>query len=379
MQRFGVDIEAIREGSTSILVPSSSLSCPVPPREPAFFNSKARLNRDFTVLACSAFLSKFSGPATFIDALAGVGARSLRIANEVPQVERVIANDANPKALTLALESAGTNKLKNFEVSENEACRFLSSVAGRENRGAMVDIDPFGSPAKFIDCAIRATMHGGMLSVTATDQQVLNGLFQNTCRRKYGGSSARVTYSNELAIRLVLGCIRSIAGRLDIEIQPLFVESDQHYYRVYVRVRVHRDLERNLGLVYHCRCGSRGVADSCAQQCPHCGIKVTTAGPLWLGRLFERKFVERMRAEADIHEVDSRCHEMLERCIIEAEMPPLYYTLNEVASLMSRSPRKLQAVVHRLEECGFVASPTSLEPSGFRTSAGIGEIMDALD
>ena len=108
-------------------------------------------------------------------------------------------------------------------------CRFVSNFSKKGERGSIVDIDPFGSPAAFFDCGIRATMHGGILSVAATDLQVLNGLFQSACKRKYGGIPVRAEYGNEMAIRLVLGCLRMVAARLGVEVEPMFVESDMHY------------------------------------------------------------------------------------------------------------------------------------------------------
>ena len=87
-------------------------------------------------------------------------------------------------------------------------------------------------------------MHGGLLTLTATDLQVLNGLFNNACKRRYGGIPIKTHYSNEIALRLVLGCVRSITARLDIEMNPLFVESDMHYYRVYLKILNRPENER---------------------------------------------------------------------------------------------------------------------------------------
>lgn len=378
MPQASSGVETHVEGATRILVPSASLVQAVPPSRPAFFNPRAKLNRDMSVIACSAHLKDFGGSRLFLDCLAGLGARGLRIACEVPAVARVVANDANPKALSMARESAGMNGLCNFETSENEACRFLAGFSEKGNRGAVVDIDPFGSPAGLIDCGIRATAHGGMLAVTATDLQVLNGLAQSACMRRYGGSTIRVTYSDELAIRLVLGCIRGVAGRLDMEIQPLFVHSDQHYYRTYVRVLNRRDTSENLGHIFDCRCGARGVAQRDVRTCASCASTVSLAGPLWIGGLFERDFVEAMLAEAGCRAVDSRCSGILEKCAAEAGMPPTYYTLDEIASKMRSSPPKLKRAIYRLERRGFRSSPTSFDPTGFRTDAGISDVTESL-
>lgn len=375
MQRSSDIIETV-EGSTKILVPKGSLNDKVPPKEPAFFNPKAKLNRDFSIIAYSAFAKNFDAPKIFLEGLSGLGARGLRVANEIKEIEKVVINDLNPKALDLALESSKLNKINNFEVSENEVCRFLSSYSKKGERGSVVDIDPFGSPAKYIDCAIRATMHGGILSITATDLQVLHGIFKDACKRRYGGIPIKTEYSNEIAIRLILGSIRTIAARFDIEIIPLFIESDMHYYRVYVRVLNRPDQEENLGYVFHCKeCGNRGISKIQEQDCQVCNSELMNAGPLWIGNLFEKKFVEQMIQEESNLVVDKACSKILQKSLFESEMPGTYYTLDEIASKMKSSPLKLEKAIEKLQENGFSASPTSLEPTGFRTNARIDKIM----
>jgi len=114
------DIIETIEGTTRILIPSGSISEKVPPKDPAFFNPKAKLNRDFSIIAYSTFLKNFDGPKIFLEGLSGVGARGLRVANEIPYIEQIIVNDLNPKALELSKKSATLNKLENFQISENE-------------------------------------------------------------------------------------------------------------------------------------------------------------------------------------------------------------------------------------------------------------------
>ena len=106
--------QEIIEGNTKLLVPKKSLTQKVPPIKPAFFNPKARTNRDFSIVAYAAFLKKFEGPKIFLEALSGVGARGLRVANEL-KIEKTIINDLNPTALKIAKESAILNNLKNID------------------------------------------------------------------------------------------------------------------------------------------------------------------------------------------------------------------------------------------------------------------------
>ena len=280
--------QEIIEGNTKLLVPKKSLTDKTPPMKPAFFNPKARTNRDFSIIAYAAFLKKFEGPKIFLESLSGVGARGLRVANEL-KIEKMKINDLNPTALELAKDSSILNNLSNIEFSEKEACVFLNEHSRKGNRGSVVDIDPFGSPAAYFDCGIRATMHGGILSTAATDLQVLNGLFQGACKRKYGGIPVRVEYGNEMAIRLILGSLRSVAARLGVKMIPMFVESEMHYYRTYVKILNRIDQEENLGFIIHCKnCGHRKTSLEQQHECELCKSKTSIAGPLWIGKIFDK-------------------------------------------------------------------------------------------
>ena len=374
MQASLNDLEII-EGHTKILVPSDSVNAKVPPREPAFFNPRAKMNRDFSVIAYSAFLEKFVGPKIFLDGLSGLGARGLRVANEVKNIEKVIVNDLNPSALRLSLVSAKLNNLLNYETSENETCRFLSSYSKKGSRATIVDIDPFGSPSKYIDCAIRATMHGGLFSATATDLQVLHGLANDACKRRYYGVPIKTEYGNEIAIRLILGCINMVAARFDVEIVPLFVENEMHYYRTYVKVLNKPIHDKKMGYILHCNfCGNRVVSEPQNTICGLCNSRLLVAGPLWIGPLFNREFVTSMLEQIPNCSVDKKCEKILQRCILEAEMSGTYFTLDEIASKMKCAPLSLKKAINKLQNSGFVASPTSLNFKGLRTNANINEL-----
>ena len=104
-------LEEIIEGKTKIVVPKRSLVDVTPPKEPAFFNPKAKTTRDFSIIVYESFLKKFAGPKIFLEGLSGLGARGVRVANEL-DIDKVIINDLNPNALLLAERSAKLNKVK---------------------------------------------------------------------------------------------------------------------------------------------------------------------------------------------------------------------------------------------------------------------------
>ncbi len=366
------------EGDTRLLVPKRSITDVAPPKRPAFFNPKAQVNRDLSIIAYAAFLDKFDGPKIFLDGLSGIGARGLRVANEL-KVDKTVINDLNPVALRMAEYSANLNGLKNIEFSEKEACEFFSSCSKKGRRGSIVDIDPFGSPAAFFDCGIRATIHGGILSTAATDLQVLNGLFDDACKRRYGGVPVRTKYGAEIAIRLILGSLRAVAARLGVEIVPMFVESYMHYYRTYVKVRNRPDQQENLGYILHCKnCGHRKITLEHQCRCELCESKASLAGPLWIGKIFDKEFVQDMLTQSSRLTVEKTCEKILCKSLAESEMPGTYFTIDEVASMTRSSPPKLEKAVSGLQGNGFTASVTAFDPTGFRTDANINEIASVF-
>ena len=85
-----------------------------------------------------------------------------------------------------------------------------------------------------------------------------------------------------------------------------------------------------------------------------------------------------MKDEIKELEVDKRCENILEKCMEEEALPPMYYTLDEIASKTKSAPLALDKAIKRLEDSGYNASRTSLNPTGFRTNAKIKQICDIL-
>lgn len=310
------------EGTTTLFVPKDSLQNKVPPRTPAFFNPAARLSRDISILIYNSFINLNSRrlkekPITLADAFSGVGARSIRVANEIPSIDKVILNDLNPIAIKAAEVSANINCVG------SKCLYYLKDVHSFLNGGdcikraryTIVDLDPFGSPSPYVDSLLRAVSDGGLVSVTATDTAVLYGKFPNVCFRKYYSRPINCTYSNELAVRILVSFIGLVAGRMDLSIEPVFAHSHRHYSRVYARVYVSSNeankLATNLGYITHCfNCGDRRAHPLTLQLPVSCDIckrnnsnnangsntnsgnkKLAIAGPLWIKQLFNKHLI----------------------------------------------------------------------------------------
>src|SRR2546425_12444862 len=152
-----ISLRRIVEGRTTLFVPSASLTRTEPPTTPFFFNPAASVNRDISIAITEAV---GGGGATFCDSLAGIGARGVRVANELSRRIDVTMVDFNPSALRVARRNARANSLKRCEFVRSEANTFLFSRFRRDSKFDFVDIDPFGTPVPYMQGAFAAAADG---------------------------------------------------------------------------------------------------------------------------------------------------------------------------------------------------------------------------
>ncbi|MEM2429930.1 MAG: tRNA (guanine(10)-N(2))-dimethyltransferase [Nitrososphaerales archaeon] len=366
----------IIEGKTTLFVPKSSLNEKVPPKLPAFFNPLGKLTRDISILIYSSIANNIPNGIIMADSLAGVGARGIRVAVEVPNVNMVYLNDLNPTAIRYARISAKYNNVqKKCRFSIKDACVFLIKHSAPNKKFHIIDIDPFGSPSPFLDCGLRALNDGGLISITATDTAVLCGVYPEVSFRKYYGRSLRTEYCHEIGIRLLYGSLAYCAIKLDCGIQPLFCHTSAHYTRIYAYIFQSKEwAERTaseLGYIAHCfKCGDRIVSNIPITHCKVCGAIKKLAGPLWIGKIYNYQIVNQILTLSKQIGM-KKCAKIAEIAIEEINAPPTYYTIDKLCDelgIPSISPHEL---VNELKNKGFNASRTAINPNGVRTDAPI--------
>ncbi len=385
----------ITEGQTKLLVPQNSLQEKVPPHFPAFFNPLAKLNRDLSIYIYNIFLNEYSNnknnQITFADAFGGIGARGLRVAVEVPKVSKIYINDINELAITAAKESALLNNVNEKCIfSLNEVCKFLiSRPTERNKRFTIVDLDPFGSPSPFIECVLRAVEDDGLISITATDTAVLSGIYQKVCLRKYFGLSINSIYSNEVATRLIISSTALIAARLGIYVFPIYAHSNRHYFRVYLKASISNSMANkvfdNLGYIKHCfNCGERNFSNIYSTDlCPICNSKFHVAGQLWTGKLFDKSIISNLIKNyfSGNFNNDKKNHhikQIFDISIEELDDMPYYFSVDEIASKLKTSPKKLSQIIEKVICSGYRASRTIFRPTGLKTNASMSDLLCIL-
>jgi tRNA (guanine26-N2/guanine27-N2)-dimethyltransferase len=365
------------EGRTRLFVPKASITSLPPPTSPVFFNPAASLNRDITVAVSSAV-----GGGTFCDAMAGVGARGVRVANEVEGVSEVAMVDFNKEALALARRSAALNGVGRFcSFTQSETSSYLFGRYGRDMRFGFVDVDPFGSPVRQMAGGLTATADGGILSITATDTAVLCGVHPSTCSRRYGASSINNSFHHETGLRILVGALARNAGAIDVGIEPVVAHSTRHYLRAFVRVRAGASAAessmKELGTIAWCpACGDVQGAGG-GTPCRVCGKKLKTAGPLWKGAIVEESLINRARKRA-LKVGLAPALEVFESLIGVNDFPPWSFDIDGICSELKLPTVPERSVYLSLAKAGFRAMRTPFEKTGVKTDASYREVARAV-
>ena len=315
--------------------------------------------------------------------------RGVRFALEVPDIREIIMGDLNPNAVRLSEENVRRNGVQEkVRVSLSDANVLLTSLSAPGLRLDYVDLDPFGSPAPFMDSAVRATRSRGLLALTATDMAPLCGVHVRSCLRKYGAIPMRVGYSKEIAIRILLGALARVASAHDMGIRPLLCHATDHYARAYCYIErgpgKANESSSKLGYIAHCpSCHERevihGLAGHLEGRCPSCGSRRLISGPLWTGNLFNKGFCRAVLGElGGAPWVSPRAGRLLARLVEEAEGPPTYYAIHRLCDDLGIAMPSTGSLIRALREQGFWASRTHFDPQGVRTDAPAGELIRIL-
>lgn len=172
-----------------------------------------------------------------LEGLAASGLRSIRFAREVPGLRSVVANDASARAVALIRRNVQLNEVAHLvQPSQADARMLMYQHQKASERFDVIDLDPYGSPASFLDAAVQAVSEGGLLCVTCTDMAVLAGNSGETCYSKYGAMALKSRACHEMALRTVLHSLDLRANCYQRFVVPLLSISADFYVRVFVRV-----------------------------------------------------------------------------------------------------------------------------------------------
>lgn len=374
-----MDLVEVREGKASVLVPRQALKGKLK-GSIVFYNPVMEFNRDLSILALQSYCNSISHEITGLDAMTGCGIRGIRYAMEVQNLTRIVLNDVRMTASNLAKQNVERNRVGNCaEVICSDANLVLALHSLPHNRFDVVDLDPFGSPAPFLDSAARATSNNGLIALTATDMPPLCGIRPKAALKKYGGRPLRTEYCHEIGLRLLVASLVSTSAKHDLGVDVKFTHSTDHYFRVYATVhyggtKASQTLDE-LGFIAHCfHCLHREVSTritSIAPNCKICSHRYAFAGPLWLGKLHDKEFCRQMLDLLQTTQLGkrNRVERLLGTVLNEIENVPTYYRIDRLSDRFQTRTPKPKTVVKLLQEKGYSSSLTHFHGYGVRTDA----------
>lgn len=301
-----------------------------------------------------------------LDALSATGLRALRYAHEIPYVSAVVANDMNPSAIeSMKLNVEHNGLASKITPNLDNAIGHMYRVAYAEpgthgpqhvnQKYDVVDLDPYGTAAPFIDAALQSLNEGGLLCVTCTD----SGVFASTgyCEKTwslYGGAPIKGPHMHEGGLRLIINSVATAAAKQGLAIEPLLSLSIDFYIRTFIRVRkspadvkfLFGKTMDVLGCDHGCGAWTINMRGRNTKQigkneqvwwkhtigqgppvdhlCEHCGSKRHLAGPMWAGPIHNAAFVGKILE--DLETVD----------------PEVYKTKPRIEGMLSTALEELQ-------------------------------------
>ena len=161
-------ISLLQEGEVKFYAPTGEK---ISSKLPVFYNPQMKLARDVAVEIVRQLKPK--NACCLMDAS---GIRSLRLWKEAG-VENITANDISDAACELMEKNFSLNKAK-IKIAKGD-CNSLETEEGFD----YIDLDPFGSPVKFLSSAVSKLKRNGVIAITATDIGCMAGRFNEACMR----------------------------------------------------------------------------------------------------------------------------------------------------------------------------------------------------
>ena len=300
-----------------------------------FYNPAMRLSRDLHV----AFAKQFDFSGIMLDGLAASGIRGIRLNLEAGvNIEFCDSSRMATETIAWNLEMNGIkSKIYNERVED----------LLQDRKYDWIDIDPFGTPAPYLEAALKGLNDGGILGVAATDTAVLCGAKPSICKKRYGSVSMRRVAAKEMGVRILLSRIHNIASGMDKGIEPLLCYSEGHHLRVFVRLGERKDVTLKW-ITKDMRIVDREEKDA--------------GGPLWVRKIIKAELIPESQ--------DGVLGRLLETLREEANGPPGLHDINNIAKAagIGQTPQRIK-IVESIRKLGSFASSSVFSPLGIKTDA----------
>nr|CAG8532165.1 6388_t:CDS:10 [Entrophospora candida] len=356
------DYNVITEGKANILFPKNN---------EVFYNNVQQFNRDMSIAAIRTWNeiiseeketklrkkekkgnnssvesqsdSKNFYKFTILEALSASGLRSIRYAKEIPNIQYIIANDLELDAVNSIIRNVEYNNIDKdlVRANQDDACAVLYQHRSHSNRFDVIDIDPYGTAAPFLDGAVQAVQNGGLLCITCTDLAILTGSnYPEKCYANYGSIPIRGEHCHEMALRILINTIATSAARYHRQIVPVLSCSIDFYIRVFIRVF---------------------------------SSPLEVGGPIWNHSIHDKDFVLKMldhvkSSNEETYKTHARMLGML--TVISEELDsPLYHSIPVLSGVIHCISPPLKTVCSGILNKGYKVSASHAAANAIKTDA----------
>ncbi len=335
-----------------------------------------KTNRDILVILMNVLKESdhfHTNDPVLLDGMAATGVRGLRVAKEVRGF-KLHLNDVDPKTIPILNRNIELNSPINAQVTREDVRKILLN-----ERFDVVDIDPFGSPAPFIDFALYGLKMNGILAVTATDTGALYGTYPKPCIRRYDSKPLKTYFSHELGIRILASSVIRKAAVRDLAAYPVLCYAQDHYYRLYFRLergaKKADSLLDRLGYVIQ---RNNTSFWNITPRFELMGLKEKDqelGGPIYLEPLVDeklgisiKKFINKQQKTENYSKTDGfkEASKILTILLSEYDKLPFFYCSHDISMNMKVSPPQLERILETFQQKGICMGRTHLSPTGFK-------------
>lgn len=410
---------AVTEGAAEILPYDKS---------EVFYNPVQVFNRDLSIFVVDNFYKQREAGKIWqpkkgadgrsklriFEGLSASGLRSIRYAKELDCIDKIVVNDLSAAAVAQIKNNIKHNGMAEdprIEASNADALLAMYQAAFGLNGGKydVIDIDPYGSAAPFLDAAVQAVENGGLLCITSTDSRILCGNNPEVSMYKYGGTSLKGEFHHEEAIRVLLHAVMTAAAKHQRTVTPLVSASMDFYYRVFVQVRDSPKMTKRYGCNtsmlfqcnectgFHCtplgqvlvkgdnenfKPGVMTPSPVSSSSCSECGGNVSIGGPMYGGPLYDQQFIQSLRetaAEKPLEHVVSwgKIQGLLQAMSEEIDAPLFIHAQKFFGRFKLQAP-SMNKIKGALVNLGYKASHFHREPQAVKTDAPLAVMYDLI-
>ena len=116
------------------------------------------------------------------------------------------------------------------------------------------------------------------------------------------------------------------------------------------------------------------------ETCPFCGEKLIHAGPLWLGDIQNKEFIQKMIDETESKKINTEKEalKLLNSCLLESGAPQTFFDVHTICRVLKISAPKLDLIFDGIKNEGYSAVKTHYNPLGIKTDASINDIAEII-